>query len=145
MSHSSRPILQLALLGLLSLFAACAAPEIKPVELHAEDMCAHCKMAISEKQYASEFVTADGDARKFDDLGCMLDYLKEKKPQGATFFVNDYNTKQWLKADDAYFVRSSEINSPMSGGIIAFKNQPDAQQAAAKFKGTQARFAELVK
>lgn len=145
MSISPQSIIKLAMLGLFSLFVACAASEIKPVELHAEDMCAYCKMAISERQYAAEFVTLDGETRKFDDIGCLLNYVKEQKPQGATFFVNDYNTKQWLRANSAYFVRSSEINSPMSGGIIAFQNQADAERAATKFKGTQARFADLVK
>ncbi|HYE74113.1 MAG TPA: nitrous oxide reductase accessory protein NosL [Blastocatellia bacterium] len=138
-------IVKLGLLGTLVFFIACAAAEIKPVDIHPEDVCYHCKMAISEKQFASEFVTPDGEARKFDDLGCMLEFVKSKNPQNVTFFVNDFNTKQWLKADRAFFVKSSEIDTPMSGGIIAFGDQAQAKAAAARFKGSELRFSELLK
>lgn len=59
-------------------FAACREAEIKPVNIAAEDVCTHCKMALSEKQFAAEFITSDGEAVKFDDIGCLLDYRKEK-------------------------------------------------------------------
>jgi copper chaperone NosL len=143
--NRNRLTLKLALLGLLSIFAACAASEVKPVELLPEDVCASCKMAISERQFAAQHVTLDGEARKYDDLGCLLDDLKEKPPQNvAAHFVMDFDTKQWVNADDAHFVRSAEIKSPMSGGIIAFKDQARAAEAAARFKGTQSRFGDLL-
>ncbi|HEX4947491.1 MAG TPA: nitrous oxide reductase accessory protein NosL, partial [Blastocatellia bacterium] len=100
---------------LLSLtFSACREAEIKPVDIAAEDVCTHCKMAISEKQFASEIITTDGDALKFDDIGCMQDYLKEKPDTkiAAHFFMN-YETKTWLKGSAAHFVKSKEITSPM--------------------------------
>lgn len=138
-------IAKFALLGTIIFFVACAASEIKPVDIQAEDACSFCKMAISEKQFASEFVAPDGEVRKFDDIGCMLEFVKSKNPQNVTFFVNDYNTRQWLKADRAFFVHSSEIDTPMNGGYIAFNDQAQAKAAAAKFKGTEARFSELLK
>jgi len=127
-------------------FTACGAPEIKPVEIAAEDVCAHCKMAISEKQFASEFITTDGDAVKFDDIGCMQDYLKEKPDSkiAAHFFV-EYDTKQWIKGNGASFVKSKEITSPMGGGIIAFGNDTKAKTAAAEFSGQILTFTELMK
>lgn len=142
--NKSRFTLKLAMLGLLSLFAACAASEVRPAELLPEDVCASCKMAISERQFAAQYVTLDGDARKYDDLGCLLDDLKEKQPQNvAAYFVMDFNTRQWINADDAHFVRSAEIKSPMGGGLVAFKDQAQAAAAAAKFKGAQVRFSDL--
>ncbi|MBL8203453.1 MAG: nitrous oxide reductase accessory protein NosL [Blastocatellia bacterium] len=127
-------------------FTACGAPEIKPVEIAAEDVCAHCKMAISEKQFASEFITTDGDAVKFDDIGCMQDYLKEKPDSkiAAHFFV-EYDTKQWIKGNGASFVKSKEITSPMGGGIIAFQDKAKAEAAATKYKGKTLNFEELTK
>lgn len=136
----------LALLGLLFLFSACGQPEIAPVAIHPEDVCAACKMAISEKEFAAEFVTKDGDAFKFDDLGCMLDHLKNKadRAQISAYFVADFESKEWLKAESAHFVKSAKFATPMGGNIAAFGNQEKAKEAAAKFNGEQVSFAELI-
>lgn len=125
---------------------ACRTAEIKPVDIAAEDVCTHCKMAISEKQFASEIITPDGDALKFDDIGCMQDYLKEKPDTKiAAHFFMEYDTKQWIKGNGASFVKSKEITSPMSGGIIAFGNETKAKTAAAEFSGQLLNFTELMK
>ncbi len=127
-------------------FAACREAEIKPVDIAAEDVCTHCKMAISEKQFASELITPDGDALKFDDIGCMRDYLKEKPDTKiAAYFFIEYDTKQWIKGTDASFAKSDQITSPMSGGIIAFQDKTKAEAAATKYKGKTLSFTELVK
>jgi copper chaperone NosL len=139
---------RLKVIIILFLFAltACRETEIKPVDIAAEDVCTHCKMAISEKQFASEIITTDGDALKFDDIGCMQDYLKEKPDTkiAAHFFV-EYDTKRWLKSNSASFVKSKEITSPMGGGIIAFENDTKAKTAAAEFSGQILSFTELMK
>ena len=136
------------LLTALSLLVqlACGAPETKPVDIAAEDVCIHCKMAISERQFAAEFITPDGDASKFDDIGCMLDYLKEKPDtKVAAHFFMDYETKQWVNGRAASFTKSAEITSPMSGGIIAFQDKAKAEAAATKYKGKTLNFEELTK
>ena len=60
-------------------------------------------------------------------------------------FVMDFERREWLKAEDAFYVRSSEFKTPMSGGIVAFKDEANAQQAAATYRGSMLRFAELTK
>lgn len=127
-------------------FSACHEAEIKPVDIAAEDVCTHCKMAISEKQFAAELITPDGDALKFDDIGCMQEYLKEKPDSkvAAHFFMN-YETKTWLEGNAATFVKAKEITSPMGGGIIALENETKAKNAAAEFSGQILSFTELMK
>ena len=103
-------------------------------------------MAISEKQFAAEFVTPEGDAVKFDDIGCMLGYLKEKPDtRVAAYFFAEYDTKKWLNGNATTFVKSKEISSPMSGGIIAFENAIKAKTAAAEYSGQLLSFSELIK
>ena len=127
-------------------FLGCRDAEIMPVAIAAEDMCAHCKMAISEKAFAAEFINQDGEAFKFDDIGCMLDYLKGKPDtKVAAYFFVDYETKQWVKSNEANFVKSAEITAPMGGGLIAFHDRTKAEAAAAKFKGKKLNFEELTK
>lgn len=138
--------MRLFLITSLLLLAACERGEIAPVELLPEDMCASCKMAISEKRYAAEFINTEGDAFKFDDIGCLADYLKNKTDRSsiAAFFVVDFDSKQWLKAEEAFLVQSSKFQTPMSGGIVAFKDRAKAEAAVANNQGKLISFAEAL-
>jgi len=102
-------------------------------------------MAISEKRYAAEFIDSEGQAFKFDDIGCMANFIKSKKNPAKTIasFVMDFDERQWIKAEDAYYVRSSELRTPMNGGIIGFKTESKAQEAAGKFRGQMLRFKDV--
>jgi copper chaperone NosL len=134
------------LLGLLLFWTACGSPSYAPVALSAEDMCAFCKMALSEKQYAAEFIIKDGEAFKFDDLGCLVNYIASKKNQAeiAAFYVMDYETQQWVKAETAFFVKSDRFHTPMSGGIIAYQDRAKAEAAAAAKQGKLMNWAEVL-
>jgi copper chaperone NosL len=128
------------------LLAGCGRAEIKPVDIVAEDMCALCKMAISEKQYAAEFITHDGEPLKFDDIGCMVRYLEgqQNKDDIAAYFVVDFDSREWVRAEAAHYIRSSELQTPMSGGIVAFKDQSKMEAAAAQYQGDRLRFSDLL-
>jgi copper chaperone NosL len=130
----------------LILFVACQQSQLKPVELLPEDVCSFCKMAISEKRYAAEFITKDGDAFKFDDISCMAGYINAKKNRDsiAGFFVVDFNSKEWTKAEEAHFVKSSQFKTPMSGGIVAFKNREQAEATAKANQGKLLSFADVI-
>lgn len=137
--------IKLALLGCAILLAACGRAEIAPVNINPEDMCSMCRMAISEKQFAAEFITQDGDVFKFDDIGCMRDYLKARADRSkiAAFFVADFNSKTWLRAESARFVKSDEFATPMGGHLAAFQTEERARDAATKFKGQHLSFADV--
>jgi copper chaperone NosL len=107
------------------LFAACGQREMRPVDLLPEDMCAHCRMAISEKRFAAEFITRDGEAFKFDDIACLANAVKANanRERIAAFFVMDYETRQWLPGETAHYLRSAAFKTPMGGGIAAFKDK----------------------
>ena len=112
-----------------------------------EDMCSYCKMAISEKQYAAELIDGEGQVSKFDDIGCLLSFVKKRSinVSASSFFVMDFDERQWIKGDSAYYVRSAELTTPMSGGIIAFRDQSKAQEAAGKYHSKQLRFDDLLR
>ncbi len=134
------------LICLLFLIANCQKQSIAPVAIAPEDMCSYCKMAISEKQYAAELIDSEGQAFKFDDIGCMANFVKNKKDtKVVAYFVMDFNERQWIKAEDAFLVRSSELHTPMNGGIIAFKDQSKAKEAADRHHGKLTRFDDVLK
>jgi copper chaperone NosL len=140
-----RARLKAALLICALLIAACGKTGIEPADIAAEDMCAFCKMAISERRYAAEFLNRDGDAFKFDDLGCLTNYLRAKQNRDdiAAYFVMDYDAEQWVRGEQAYFVSSPEFKTPMGGGIAAFKDRSKAEEAAAKYQGKLMSFGEV--
>lgn len=127
-------------------FVGCRETEIRPAEITSHDMCSYCRMAISESRYAAQFVQDDGESVKFDDIGCMLQFLKSKRNRPGTkhFFVMDYKSRVWMGAEQSYFVRSEEFETPMSYGIVAFKNSEGAEAAAGKSEGTLIDFAALL-
>ncbi len=124
------------------LLTACQQAKIEPVDIAGDDMCSHCRMAISEMRFAAEFLDGDGAVFKFDDAGCMLNYIRGRirREDIRAIFVMDYEARRWLKADDAVYVRSERIKTPMGGGIIAFADKGQAEAAAGRYQGKLLKF-----
>src|SRR5438045_3356686 len=95
----------------LLLAVGCGNRSPQPVEIGAIDMCAQCKMAISEKRYAAEMADVDGNVIKFDNIDCMLRYVSVRglKDKAAAWFVMDSDGKQWLDARQAFLVKAASI------------------------------------
>jgi copper chaperone NosL len=120
---------------------------MKPVvDILPEDMCSQCRMAISEKRCAVAFIDEEGAALKFDDLACMASYLQARRDRSriTAYFVADYEGNGWIKAEEAFFVRSQQIRTPMGGGVVAFKDRARAEAAAAKYQGEVLRFTQVL-
>jgi copper chaperone NosL len=132
-------------LGVL-LVSGCGSVELHPIEFVPEDMCVFCKMAISEKRFACELITPDEDVFKFDDISCMLRFRKERNQleSVAATFVVDFDTNEWLRFEEAYFVKSKEFKTPMGGSVVAFKTGPKAAAAADHTQGVSLRYAALL-
>jgi copper chaperone NosL len=122
-------------LWLFLFLAACGSGTVKPVDIEANDMCSFCKMAISEKQFAAEIIDQDDNALKFDDIGCMLRYRQAQgdKLKPAAVFVADVETRQWVSADKAFYVRSTTMKTPMASGIVAYSSSAKAGPSAVRF------------
>lgn len=142
----ARPALATLILTVMANAVGCQKSAIEPAAIAAEDICGYCRMAISEKQYAAQFVDREGQPFKFDDIGCMIEHLKTRKNRAdiAAYFVADFESRSWLKAEDAVLVRSKDLKTPMGFGIVAFKDREKADQAAGAYHGTVATFAELI-
>lgn len=132
---------------LLVLLASCQTKTLEPVAIEANDMCSFCRMSISEKRYAAELIDNEGQVFKFDDIGCMGNFIRQKRNNGSisAAFVMDFERREWLEAEKAAYVRSSEFKTPMNGGIVAFKDQASAQAAVARYHGALLAFAEVTK
>ena len=121
-------------LTIVCLFAlvttGCGSSDIKPIEIYPEDMCRHCRMAISDQHVASEIITAEHDALKFDDIGCMQEFMdahKELNP--AAVFLKDYMSKEWIPLGKATIVKT-DVMTPMGSGKVAFADSARAHAFA---------------
>ena len=106
-------------------------------------MCASCRMAISQKQFAAQLFDAEENVHKFDDVACMLRFLKQREMTPAAVFVADYDTREWIRGSSALFVRTARVDTPMSGGLLAFSDAARAEAAARKFGSHVLRPAEV--
>lgn len=103
-----------------------------PTIRYGEDPCDECFMLINEARFAAAYVTTEGHSKRFDDIGCLLIYHQKHQEDVAYFWVTDFNTQKWIKARDAFFVKSDSIQTPMGFGIIAVGNEDDAGSIASQ-------------
>ena len=107
----------------------------QPID-EAVDTCAKCHMAVKNNGYSAQYITEDSKSVKFDDIGCMEKYSNEHTDvKIAGKFIQDVNSKEWLKYEEASYVFAMDTPTPMGYGIHAFKEKTTADQFAADKKG----------
>ncbi|WP_342432985.1 nitrous oxide reductase accessory protein NosL [Neobacillus sp. FSL H8-0543] len=116
---------------LLIIISGCGKKEeYTPVAINEDtDKCEVCNMAIKDDQFATQIILENGKAIVFDDLGCMYKWMKENEEKKiAKSYVKDYQSKEWLEADMAFFVYDKPTKTPMAYNVIAFSTEEDAQK-----------------
>jgi len=133
------------LFPIILLMTACQSGKVQPASIEAGDICAFCKMAISQAGYAGQFIDEEGSTFKFDDIGCMVRFAREnnRRSSVAAFFVMDYNDRRWLDASQATYVKSAKTASPMASGLTAFRESSRAEEYSAKNDGRILHFEDL--
>jgi copper chaperone NosL len=118
---------------LLLLLAACGGGQSfdePPEIIYGQDVCSECNMIINEANFASAYWTADGEARRFDDVGEMLKFMHENPEDRGSIWVHDVNTAEWLRAENAWIVMNAGLMTPMGTGVVAVANGEDARALA---------------
>jgi copper chaperone NosL len=110
--------------------AACStqAETLAPPEIaYGQDVCEACSMLIDQPELAAATVDTAGQAHKFDEIGDMMQFHAEHPTiQAVAWFVHDYNTQKWLRAEVGYFVYSPDLLTTMGHGIVSFATEADA-------------------
>ncbi|PZF74762.1 nitrous oxide reductase accessory protein NosL [Taibaiella soli] len=111
--------------------------EFEPIT-YGKDPCEHCKMTIVDKRFACELLTEKGKPYKFDDLGCLLQWLKQNSNAGknARLFIANYAAPddKFLDAYQAKYIHSETLHTPMNGNYAAFESNAAAQDVAAQLQ-----------
>ena len=88
------------------------------------DACERCQMMLSERNFSAQVrVFPEGKRSKvykFDDMGCAVLWLDKqvyKDNPKTEIWVNDFKSKDWINAKQAWFIKG-EI-TPMGYGLGA--------------------------
>lgn len=112
---------------LLSL-TGCAVSAYEPIKIEQNiESCDVCKMGIGEIESAAQMILKDGKPILFDDIGCLVVYIQEEKPEYKVAFVHDYHSEKWISFDQATFVHTQSIDSPMNYRLVAFESEEEAE------------------
>lgn len=97
------------------------------------DTCAWCGMIIDNPHFAAALAYNRNGApheARFDDIGCMLSWQHTHgKTHILKAWVKNYATKKWIAAQQARFVHSAAIITPMASGIAAGATAEQAESA----------------
>lgn len=126
--------------------AACTAKsgELAPPEIaYGQDLCESCGMLIDQPQIAAASIDTAGQPHKFDEVGDMIQFHAENPTmQAQAWFVHDYGTEAWLRAEGAFFVYGPDLLTTMGHGLVAFETQADAAVFAEQWQAQVLSFDE---
>jgi copper chaperone NosL len=142
---SSRIFAAVIILFLSSTFASC---NVKPEPLQlGKDNCYFCKMTVSDPRFGAEVITNKGKIYKFDDVHCLLSFLKSgelpSKEIRDVYFVTFNGDHGFIKSTHASLLKSDGLHSPMNGNVAAFANADSMQQTMNLLKGIQVTWKDL--
>ena len=107
-------------------FLSSCKPEFQTID-YGHESCVHCKMTIIDNRFAAEILTKKGKAYKFDDVECVLNYVREEKIGQADVlvFVSNFSTpnSKFLNANEAIYIHNISFNTPMNGNLAAFPKE----------------------
>ncbi len=132
-------------LGVLTL--GCGDPHAIPI-VWGEDTCEVCHMPIADPRYAAELVTATGKVYRFDDVGCLADFVRTDqvpKEQIHSLWAMDFLAPDSLyRLDGLVFLLSDQLHTPMNHGVVALRSGPAADSLLVALEGRWATWPDVL-
>jgi len=102
------------------------------------DSCEHCHMGLADDRHGAEALTSTGKAHVFDSVECLAAWLdgQDAPPDIHSLWVTDFGAPGTLvRVEDALFLASPTLPSPMGLGLTAFGRAEDRDGAVTAFGG----------
>lgn len=133
-----------SLLLLVALLPAlcCQRGPVPPAPLDAaNETCGWCRMAVSDPRFAAQLAAPGEEARFFDDVGCLRDFLHDggDLPPGTIAYVADHRTRAWVAAAHAVYTRVPSLQTPMGSHLVAHTDAASRDTDPAAGGGTPLR------
>ena len=123
---------------LTTLLAGSCASGPEPIR-YGQDACYHCKMTLTDKRFGAEIITDKGKVLKFDDLNCVVAYLKEKKIEekdlAQIVSIDFKRTGEFVDINKAFLLKNDAIKSPMRSDIACFSDNKDLESVKGELGG----------
>jgi copper chaperone NosL len=125
---------------------SCGASQPESIK-YGEDACAYCKMPIANRSFATALLTTQGKTYKFGSIECLAAFLVAGRVDSDhvhSNWVTDYrNPGHFIKASEASFVLSNQIQSPMGVGLAALATKAEASALSDTLEGVTITWPEI--
>jgi copper chaperone NosL len=127
-----RPIKNVAIAASMFVFLISSCSNKPQPFNYGKDVCDNCKMTIVDPKFGGEITTKKGKAYKFDDVVCMINFLKSdrlKESEIARKLVVNFNKQNdFVDVTKSFFLVSPELKTPMGGNTASFISQLEAEK-----------------
>ncbi|SDI99988.1 copper chaperone NosL [Pedobacter sp. ok626] len=127
----------LLFLSLILLMASCSVTP-KPIKV-GTDACSFCKMGVVDKRFGAEMITKKGKIYKFDDLHCLMEFVKGvtvKNSDVQGMYLVDYEEPHgFIDLQKAFLFKGETLRSPMRSNIAAFLTEKQLKATTQSIQG----------
>ncbi|MDT8341487.1 MAG: nitrous oxide reductase accessory protein NosL [Longimicrobiales bacterium] len=130
-------LLLLAATAGLAAVTACGEPQPRDLA-YGEERCEYCHMGLADDRHGAELLTETGKAFGFDSVECLAAHLASlgEPSRVHSVWVTDFsNPGALILAEEAFFLASPTLRSPMGLGLSAFARREDRDGAVVSFGG----------
>jgi len=92
---------------------------IKPKEYQ----CSECNMDIEDMRYEAQIIMQNGNTYFFDDIGCIVLWLKTHNPSIVKMLTKTIDSNKWIDVNEAWYSKIAQ--SPMGYGFGAYELKGD--------------------
>ncbi len=117
--------------GLFLFFISSCTTKPQPFN-YGRDVCDNCKMTLIDPKFGGEIITKKGKSYKFDDVVCMVHFLKsgaiKENEISQKVVINFQKQNAFIEAGEATYLLSPQLKTPMGGNAAAFVSQQEAEK-----------------
>jgi copper chaperone NosL len=136
----------LSLAAALVLLSACKPQGPVAIDYGAE-FGEFCTMMITDQRYGAELITDTGKHYTFDSIECLIGFTITGPVEADhidSLWVTDFaNPGTLIPAEDAYYLQSGSLRSPMAVNLTAFASHNDLETIKVDHDGLEIVFADL--
>jgi len=144
---SKKIIAPLSIITALVFTIASCSTKPEPFAIGKDD-CYVCKMGVADLKFGGELITKKGKVYKFDDMGCMMNFLKsgslEENDIDKKLVMNYDQPNEFIDVQLASFLASPVLKSPMKSNIAGFNSKEAAEKIKNGNEGEIVNWEELL-
>jgi copper chaperone NosL len=146
LSMKPKIIPKVAVAAVLLLFFSSCSTKPEPFQ-YGKDVCYSCKMGMADPKFGGEVITKKGKVYKFDDVICMMRFLKSGEVRDANiaqkYVINFQKQNNFIDVGSAFLFVSPELKTPMGGDAAGFTSREEAEKMNAAGNGNVTTWNEL--